>query len=323
VAPRGSLWLACGGLFVADSLHGAWHRVQGGSTDPIDADELRIGIQIAFTDAGAILLGLGSRYGGNNAPRVYRSADGGAHWSALSLPGVWSAGAIRAIDNSIWLMPQGTSHAPVRILASDDGGRTWRGLPVPDRMRDATYLFRVSRSMAFVATGGDSGAPALWQTNDAGLHWTPLPTPHDQGLHHVDPGYVRVHELATIGRWLVVTELGRVFARPLDEPRWRALPEVEHIASEPGGRLLFALTDSLRPVMLDTALHVVWRASSVIASEQESDVEDVLMRGGSGYVSFTDGNVLQAGPAVGVQWLARAPRPLDARRGATIRVRGP
>ena len=146
-----------------------------------------------------------------------------------------------------------------------------------------------------------------------------MPTPHDQGLHHVEPGYVRVHEMATVGRWLVVTELGRVFARPFDDPRWHPLPGMKHVASEPGGRALFALTDSMRPIMLDTALHVVWRASAVVESEEEKDVEDVLMRNGSGYVSFSHGNVLQAGPAVNIQWLTQGAR-RPTRRDATVQI---
>jgi hypothetical protein len=320
VAPRGSLWLACDGLFVADSIHGAWRRVLGGGTDPVDQDALRIGSTVAFMDAGVILLGLEQQYASNNAPVVYRSADGGAHWAALSLPDVDGVEAMGPIGNSVWLVPEDMAGARVRILASDDGGRTWRGLPVPERMRDARYVYRVSRNMAFVATSGDSGSTALWRTDDAGLHWTPLQTPHDQGLHHVDPGYERVHEIATVGRWLVVTELGRVFARPFDEPRWRPLPGVEHVASEPGGRMLFALTDSLRPIMLDSALHIVWRASSAVETEEERDVEDVLMRDGSGYVSFTHGNVLQTGPAVNMQWLARTPSRPAARRDRTVQI---
>lgn len=320
VAPRGELWLACGGLFVADSVHGAWSRVLGGTTDAIEADELRSGITLAFTDAGSILLGLRHRYPNTSAPVVYRSADGGAHWAASLLPDVDAVQALGAIGNSVWLVPQDSYHSPARILASDDGGRTWRGLPVPDRMRDAMYLYRVSRDMAFVATHGDSGSAGLWRTDDAGLHWTPLPTPHDQGLHHVAPGYVRVHEIAVVGRWLVVTELGRVFARPLDEPRWRPLPGVDHVASEPGRPLLFALTDSLRPVMLDGALHVVWQAPTVVESEDDGDVEDVVMHDGIGYVSFTDGNVLQAGPSENMQWLASAPRRPRTRRDEDVHI---
>jgi hypothetical protein len=320
VAPRGSLLLACNGLFAADSLHGAWRRVLGGSTDPVDSDDLRTGSTMAFVGAGVVLVGLSSRYANNHAPAVYRTVDGGAHWTAPSLPDVAGVQAMEAIDNSLWLVPWDGSEPRTRILASDDTGRTWHGLPVLAHMKEALYLHRASRDIAFIATRSDSGSPALWQTADAGLHWTPIPTPHDQGLHHVDPGYQRVHEIATVGRWLVVTELGRVFARPLDDPRWRPLPGVKHIASEPRGRLLFALTDSLRPVMLDTALHVVWRASGIVESEKASDVEDVLMRDGSGYVSFSHGNVLQAGPAVNMQWLAKGERRPETRRGATVQI---
>jgi hypothetical protein len=56
VAPDGRLWLASGGLFVADSFGGSWRRVLGGDADPVEGDELRIGIEIAFAGAKSSLV---------------------------------------------------------------------------------------------------------------------------------------------------------------------------------------------------------------------------------------------------------------------------
>jgi len=317
IAPDGALWLAHGGLFVADSLHGEWRRVLGGDVDPVDADELRIGNAVAFLAPRTVLLGLDERFPVEGAPVVYRSADGGARWKGVPIPDVGGVQALATYGRSVWLIPSDYAGTSARVLASDDGGLTWHSLRVPAEMRDATLLLRTSRDTTFVATDGDGGASALWHTADGGRTWAAMATPHDQGLHEVPDGYVRVQDIATVGRWLVVTEFGRVFARPLDAEsgdaaQWRLLEGVSRVASEPGGHVVFALTDSCHPAFLDAELRRSWQAPQAIPSQLRDDVEDVLMRNGKGYVSFSNGNVLQASPGKGMEWLAPVPRAMES-----------
>lgn len=311
VAPDGALWLASGGLFVADSLYGPWRRVFGSDTDPVEADELRIGISMAFIDSRTAFVGLDYRYPNASAPVVYRTGDGGAHWVAVPLNGLHGVRALDALGRSVWLVAREPAATQTRILVSDDGGARWSELATPTKMTDAEYLFRLGRDTAYMVTSSYGGSPALWGTIDGGHHWTPVATPHDQGLQHVRDGYERVSELASVGRWIVVREAGHVFARSIDDSRWRPLPGIEHIASERGGRQLFALTDDLRPEMLDSSLRVVWRAPETMGIPPRG-VEQVLMRNGAGYVSVTHGNVLEASPRSGARWLAPQSRTSEA-----------
>ncbi len=231
VAPDGRLWLASGGLFVADSFGGAWRRVLGGDADPVAGDELRIGIQIAFAGAKTVLIGLPERYPMEDAPVLYRTDDDGATWSAVRLDSLYHVNAIGAIGQSVWVTGRIRERDTEGFFVSADGGKTWRAMPVPEAMRDVNLLHRVSASTAYVATSGREGRPALWRTTDGGSHWLPLQAPSEQHLLRLGESDSRVEQIATIGTSLVVREHGDVFASALDPIRWRRLPGFEAMAS--------------------------------------------------------------------------------------------
>ncbi len=67
--------------------------------------------------------------------------------------------------------------APGRLLATVDGGATWRqGRALPLRYVDAARAAMVAPSIAFVLLTGRLGA-ALWRTANGGATWRPLPLP--------------------------------------------------------------------------------------------------------------------------------------------------
>jgi hypothetical protein len=304
VAPGGRLWLAPGGLFTADSLYGAWHRVLGSNADPVDADELRIGIRLAFVDSRVILLGLSSRYPMESAPLLYRTTDGGTSWAAVPFAGVRRLDALEAIGRSVWLAVTQVYSDTTLLLKSSDGGATWARTLAPDSMVEVTGFHRISLDTAFASTAGREHRPALWRTVDGGVHWTTVPTPADQRLQRVPAYMVRVEDIATVGKWIIVREAGRVFASPRDDIRWHALPSVMRVASERGAPRVFALVDSLRPAMLDADLKVEWQASSDLASRGQKGVEQVLMANGHGFIS-TDGSIFEAGPGIDLLMIPR------------------
>lgn len=292
VDPNGRLWLASGGLFVADRFGAAWRRVLGSDNDPVAADELRIGIRLGFVGERTAILGLNWRYPAEHAPVVYRTDDGGATWSPVALDSVYDVDAIGAVGRSVWVVAQLRDHKREGLFASADGGKTWRAMPVPPRLYWVAALYRVSADTAYLATNSDPGAPALWRTTDGARQWLPLPTPSDQHLLKLEHSDSRVEQIATIGRWLLVNEHGRVFASPVDSMRWRPLAGVDAIASEPGGDRVFALFDGSRPAFLNRNLAVDWRSAQPL-TPHDDDIEQVVLRGGTGYVSETNGSIHQ------------------------------
>jgi len=291
VAPDGRLWLANGGLFVADTFGGSWRRVLGGDVDPIDGDDLRIGIEIAFAGPKTILVGLPDRFLLGDAPVLYRSDDDGATWSALRPDRLQRVDAIGAVGRSVWVMASIWERDTEGFFVSADGGKTWRAVPVPAAMQDVNLLYRVSESTAYVATNSREGHPALWRTTDGGRRWLPLETPSEQHLLKLEEGDSRVEQLATIGTRLVVREHGDVFASAVDPIRWRPLPGVEAIASERGGSHVFVLTDSLRPALMDKDLRVEWRSDRRL--QVAGYIEEPVFQGDIGYVTEGHGSIHQ------------------------------
>jgi len=293
VAPDGRLWLASGGLFVADSFGGPWRRVVGGDADPVEGDELRIGIAIAFAGDNTVIIGLPQRYPMQDAPVVYRTDDDGATWSAKRLDRLYHVNAIGAIGRSVWLMGRIRERDTEGFFVSADGGKTWRAMTVPAAIQDVNVMHRVSPSTAYVATSGREGRPALWRTADGGRQWLPLQTPSEQHLLRLDESDSRVEQVATIGTSLVVREHGAVFASAVDPIRWRPLTGVEAIASEPSGTHVFVLIDSLRPALLGKDLRVEWRSDRRLPLETGSYIEAPVFHGDIGYVTEGPGSIHQ------------------------------
>lgn len=280
----GKLWLARGGLFVSESFGGAWRRTLGGPADPVEKDELRIGIHLAFADRDVVLVGLPDRSMEARAPVLYRSADDGASWRPVVRPGVRGVAAMRAIGSSVWVIAEGDDDGRTMLHVSDDGGLAWRDLPLPPAMRSVNDLYRISVREAFITASGRDKAVALWRTRDGGAHWTPVATPHDQGLHDVPDYGTRVEQLVSVGRWLVVREHGKVFVSPADTVRWRLMPRADWIAGDRSGTALFVVHDSLEAALLDRDLNPVWTTVERLAVPQGDYLDAVDAHAGAGYV---------------------------------------
>ncbi len=310
LAPDGRLWLARDGLFVADSLFGPWRRVLGGNTDPVEADELRIGVRLAFLGGDTVLIGLGERYRTASAPVLYRTENGGATWASVSLPNVTEIEAMSATGGDVWLAAH-RSDRTIALLRSDDGGKTWTDVPVPSvhGIVAGLGLHRSSDSVAFLYASTEDGQPSLWRTADGGRNWKPLPAPHDQGLLELEDYDSRIEEMATVGSRILVREHGSVFVSQATSINWRPLPHVDHIASEVGGGHVFVLSDSLLPSLLNRDLGVIWRGDRPLPIRDASDVEQVLVHDGVSFVSESRGAVHEIR-----EGSARAVRPPGDRR---------
>ena len=151
---------------------------------------------LAFDDHGD-----GFHYG----PDLFVTHDAGAEWDPIPQPG--DVLAVQALGLSIWMVESGCPQAAgpqttctLRLLASNDGGRTWSSLPVPpdatldnglaqESAQGQTWLARINRTSAYLVSnpvmdqqGGDDVVP-LWFTSDEGQHWSnrQLPCAMDAG----------------------------------------------------------------------------------------------------------------------------------------------
>ncbi|MCC7003974.1 MAG: hypothetical protein IT357_17605, partial [Gemmatimonadaceae bacterium] len=131
VGPKGQLWFAVGGLYRAPQFGSGWTRVLGGSTGPVADDELRIGISLVHPADSVTLLGLQSRWPLERSPVLYRSADGGASWTAVPLGGTQEVYAMAAVGRSVWALVMVGRGAPDRLLRSEDDGATWIATDLP------------------------------------------------------------------------------------------------------------------------------------------------------------------------------------------------
>lgn len=232
-----------------------------------------------------------------NTPLLYRSTDGGASWSSLPTGAFEDVRAIAAVGPSVWVFAtelEKQSRQAV-FLRSADGGETWERMPLPEGIRSATQLYRVTADAAYLAIAGFDPGPVFWHTSDGGAHWTPVPTPHDQRLHRVPESGVHIEEIATVGDKLVVREYGRVFYSRRDTIRWHALKGIENVAADREREQLFVLTEQLEPAMLDQDFNVLWRGDrSIPRRDGRSEVTAIAAHGGVGYVVMQRGALYEA-----------------------------
>jgi hypothetical protein len=296
VSPEGRFWMARGGLYAADSLRGNWRRVFQDESGAVAPDDLRIGISMAFVDTNTFLLGLPAPAMARSTRLIFRSTNAGASWVAVPAAGITGVDDMSAIGASVWIMATRWVGARRRgaFLRSHDGGQTWERPALPARLNDITHLYRVSPQNAYVATAGYNGGSVFWHTLDSGGTWSPVPTPSEQGIHHVPPYGSRVEEIATVGKWLLVREYGAVFVSRADTIHWARLDGVEYVAPDLSRDQLFVLTDSLRAATLDRDLGVLWQSEDRIPYSWPTNIEKVLARDGVGFVCMSRGAVYEA-----------------------------
>ena len=294
LSPLGRLWIARGALFTTDSLRGSWRP----SFDPrrvgIDGFSVSLGSNMAFVDEDTLFMGLRQVLDNGPHPRLYRSTDAGKSWSPVPTGGIDGVDAMEAVGGSVWAFATYFEHEArhTAFLRSADGGVTWTRAPLPVDLRDVTHIYRLTSTVAYLATLGDSARPAFWWTGDAGATWRSMQTPRDQKVNDVPDFGTRIERIATVGEWLVVREYGAVFVTRSDSIRWRRLRDLEDIAADRERDQLFALSKSHQPEMLDAQLKVIWQCRDKIAHPDA--IEGILARDGVGYVWMSGGTIYEA-----------------------------
>ena len=126
---------------------------------------------------------------------LIRSEDAGRTWKPVSLLGKADFHVLRAADRQVY----GFDSTRVRLLVSDDGGRSWDPRTPPEPLVDLAIDPRDARRV--VASGEDR----LFTSGDAGRRWRPLTRDRAGLLAWADALYMvdaegRVHRSGDAGR---------------------------------------------------------------------------------------------------------------------------
>lgn len=152
---------------------------------------------LSFTDAehGWLVLDAGAAMG-HDAVGMYRTDDGGRHWSLTAggarggIPVVCDrAGVSFATTTTGWLTSVCIAGLTGELLVSHDGGVTWAPQPLPlpagvcgDQGCSLTGP-RFTRGSGFLTVGVAGGTPSLLTTRNLGRSWTRLPLPANVGWY--------------------------------------------------------------------------------------------------------------------------------------------
>jgi photosystem II stability/assembly factor-like uncharacterized protein len=175
---RNTAWISGGSI--SGGSGSVWRTTDGGASwqdvSPPDAEGLSFRDVEARSATTAVVLSIGP----GEASRVYRTTDGGGTWTET-----FRNTDEQAFYNCLDFYPDGKRGLAVsdpvdgkfRVIATDDGGRSWRVLPTTG-MPDASGEFNFSASgeclvtegsRAWFGTGG--AASRVFHSTDRGLTW--------------------------------------------------------------------------------------------------------------------------------------------------------
>ncbi|MBC3875075.1 WD40/YVTN/BNR-like repeat-containing protein [Undibacterium flavidum] len=154
-----------------------WHRPY----QPVNVDSAGALKQIAFSDDGQIGWAVGEN-------TVLTTADGGMHWRALDSAELEGKSSTTLILSKRLTLPSfnslhlGRDGKKVWIAAdnatlfeSQDGGRQWKVKHVEAGAFFSEILFADEGTFGWALDTGPGDIQTIFETNDAGLTWRPLP----------------------------------------------------------------------------------------------------------------------------------------------------
>ena len=182
------LGISCGGAWVTDGAGGAWrqtaHGMRAGYMPPEQAAEPNIQDPHSITRCAGAPEALWCQHHSG----IFRSTNGGAHWSEITdvpLSNFGFAVAAHPRDpETAWFVPAVKDERRVPIdgaLAVNrtrDGGRTFEtlraGLPQADCW-DLVYRHSLAVDESGTALMMASTTGGVWASDDAGDHWSQVP----------------------------------------------------------------------------------------------------------------------------------------------------
>lgn len=205
LSPAGHIWIgtAMARVYVSRDWNISWSEVEVPSRrDPRSFRYDYVDRITFFDDRHAIMTG----YLGQSQNLIYRTEDGGASWSPVTIPAsLWIYDAQVTSDGLGWLV--GSSGD---LLFTEDFGASWerRKAPFDSTLRSHSVHF-VSRSLGVVGSLDER----IKYTRNGGRSWKRLKSPVETGLTSCEN--VRVRILRLLDNQVVVNMCGSTYYRPL------------------------------------------------------------------------------------------------------------
>lgn len=156
---------------------------------------------------------------------LYRSTDGGAHWTNLSHRPGFPGGLLGRIGVSIAASDPRVVYAIVQaqgggVFRSDDGGNSWRLTNDEWKLRQrAFYYMSVYADPTNANTLYAPQVDALWVSRDGGKTFTRLRTPHgDNHIVWIDPKDPRILLEGNDGGATISTNGGETWSQEHNQP---------------------------------------------------------------------------------------------------------
>jgi len=182
-----------GGVWRTDNAGASWAPI---SDDDFGSSSVGA-IAVAPSDANVVYVGMGEspfrNIASSQGDGLYKSTDGGDHWTHIGFRSVRQFGEIRVHPDDadvVWVAAQGNAYAPGDgggIYKSTDGGATWRHVLIPDNgttgavdlaldTSNPRILYAALWDRQRTAWKLRSGGPGsgIWRSRDGGESWERL-----------------------------------------------------------------------------------------------------------------------------------------------------
>jgi hypothetical protein len=160
---------------------------------------------------------------------AWSTADGGATWTAhdtgLNTFFIFPGSRLQVLSPASFRIALQVGTAPPAILATDDGGVTFRQIPLPDTARDLSYL---DSNNAVLMTGTNGRTTTVWTSTNDGITWTQTPT--------LLPGLIRTLSNNVVDFYNLL--------ETVDATHWWAFGRIAYLDGSPVAGVIVASADA-------------------------------------------------------------------------------
>ncbi|HET7813530.1 MAG TPA: hypothetical protein VFL13_04085, partial [Candidatus Baltobacteraceae bacterium] len=155
---------------------------------------------------------------------LYKTTDGGAHWSKISSNPGFAAGPLGKMGVTV------SAANPRQVLAivqahqggvfrSDDGGATWKRVNSEMKLRQrAFYYMGIYADPANAKVAYAPQVDGVFKTTDAGRTWKAITPPGDHHIVWINPNHPNILEEGDDGGAIVSVDGGKTWSTELNQP---------------------------------------------------------------------------------------------------------